>query len=666
MLKQQNANLNERRRKNLNRLLQEELSLLKIVTLAYLKNFVFSFVFRFSSKKYFLDSTTLSSLLVKYFDLDIISFFPQNSSWKSSHYKAAKYHLGHHSLEEQEISLTDNIKRIEGYLQAFEDLCEAQDWERANKIINLFLDTKTNLSLKSLYNILINWGYEQRASNLYAKLWQYSDINGKDDYFITLGNLFISLLKYEEGIDCYEKALTILQSKKNTTKSKRECRCLNVLGQTYTILGDYQSAVSHYSKVLEIIIENERKSGCWNKLKSRYWNKFWEKYSLFRSVFLLLNVAAMCIVFSLGNPALAQILVPIFILLNLSIPESIGVSENILSDTLNQLGYVYLKMEDYQTAIEYYQKALDEGSSNKKNTSELIDSLCNVGDLYLRIGDSQNSIVYYQKALNAVQNRILINKPIQEGTILQKLGSAHVIMKDYQKAEENYIEALVCFQKIENRSGEALVLNCLGNLYFDLGEYEKAKEYYQQALSIYKQTENDSNKSIVMKNLSTASQCLELAEAETIGSGFERFTEKAIKVIILAQEESWRLSYASVDSGLILLGLIGEGTGIAAVILRSNQISLEGARIEVKKIRGHGSENVEKDVKKEVPFTSNAKRLLELSTIEADRLGHKYVGTEHLLLGLIRGGDGAGVQVLKNLSVNLQRLRELILQAIAS
>lgn len=672
LFKNQDPNLKKRKnkRKSFNKVIQEELNLLKIVLLASLKHLFF----RFSSKKHFLDSSTLSLLLIKYLDLDLIILNKQSNSRESDAiYRAAKYHLGNCLLDEQEILFTDNIDRIEGYLQAFEDLCEVQDWERSNKIINLFLDTKTNLSLKSLYNILINWGYEQRASILYVKLWQYSDINGRDDYFISLGSLFIRLLKYEEGIDCYEKALTILQSKKNKTKSKSECRYLNLLGRTYTILGDYQSASKYYRKVLEIIIKNKRESGYWNKLKSEYWNKFWEKHSFFRSIFLLLNLAVLLLHFAaisifpvLVNPKLVEMHLLIFMLLNLSVPESIGVSENILVDTLNQLGYVYFKMEDYQTAIEYYQKALDEVSSNKKNSSELIDSLCNVGDLYLHTGDSQNSIIYYQKALQICQNRILVNKSIQEGNVLQKLGSAYVVIKDHQKAEEKYVEALICFQKIEGRSEEASTLSCLGNLYLNLGEYKKAIECYQQALLIYQQTKNPSNESIVLQNLKIASQYSGLAEAKTVGSVFERFTEKAIEVIILAQEESWRLSYDSVDSGLILLGLIGEGTGIAAVILKSNQISLEDSRVEVRKIRGHGSENVEKDVEKEIPFTSSAKRLLELSTIEADQLGHSYVGTEHLLLGLIRGEDGVGVQVLENLGFNLQSLRNLVLKAIAS
>jgi Clp amino terminal domain, pathogenicity island component len=143
---------------------------------------------------------------------------------------------------------------------------------------------------------------------------------------------------------------------------------------------------------------------------------------------------------------------------------------------------------------------------------------------------------------------------------------------------------------------------------------------------------------------------------------FGQFTEKAIKVIMLAQEESRRLRHNFVGTEQILLGLIGEGTGIAAATLKLNKVNLKNARIEVEKIIGRGSDKVAE----EIPFTPRAKRLLELSKIEADQLGHNHVGTEHLLLGLIRGGDGTGVKVLKKLGVDLQRLRNLVVQAIAS
>ena len=117
---------------------------------------------------------------------------------------------------------------------------------------------------------------------------------------------------------------------------------------------------------------------------------------------------------------------------------------------------------------------------------------------------------------------------------------------------------------------------------------------------------------------------------------FERFTEKAIKVIMLAQEEARRLGHNFVGTEQILLGLIGEGTGVAAKVLKSMGVNLKDARVEVEKIIGRGSGFVAV----EIPFTPRAKRVLELSLEEARQLGHNYIGTEHLLLGLIREGEG--------------------------
>ncbi|THG13048.1 hypothetical protein TEA_012136 [Camellia sinensis var. sinensis] len=126
---------------------------------------------------------------------------------------------------------------------------------------------------------------------------------------------------------------------------------------------------------------------------------------------------------------------------------------------------------------------------------------------------------------------------------------------------------------------------------------------------------------------------------------FERFTEKAIKVIMLAQEEARRLGHNFVGTEQILLGLIGEGTGIAAKVLKSMGINLKDARVEVEKIIGRGSGFVAV----EIPFTPRAKRVLELSLEEARQLGHNYIGSEHLLLGLLREGEGVAARVLENL-----------------
>ena len=141
---------------------------------------------------------------------------------------------------------------------------------------------------------------------------------------------------------------------------------------------------------------------------------------------------------------------------------------------------------------------------------------------------------------------------------------------------------------------------------------------------------------------------------------FERFTEKAIKVIMLAQEEARRLGHNFVGTEQILLGLIGEGTGIGPKVLKSMGVNLKDARVEVEKIIGRGSGFVAV----EIPFTPRAKRVLELSLEESRQLGHNYIGTEHLLLGLIREGEGVAARVLENLSVDLSKVRSQIIRSL--
>ncbi len=139
---------------------------------------------------------------------------------------------------------------------------------------------------------------------------------------------------------------------------------------------------------------------------------------------------------------------------------------------------------------------------------------------------------------------------------------------------------------------------------------------------------------------------------------FERFTEKAIKVIMLAQEEARRLGHNFVGTEQVLLGLIGEGTGVAAKTLKAMGLNLKDARAEVEKIIGRGSGFVAV----EIPFTPRAKRVLELSWDEARQLGHNYIGTEHLLLGLIREGEGVAARVLENLGIDLNKVRSNVIK----
>ena len=142
---------------------------------------------------------------------------------------------------------------------------------------------------------------------------------------------------------------------------------------------------------------------------------------------------------------------------------------------------------------------------------------------------------------------------------------------------------------------------------------------------------------------------------------FERFTDRARRVVVLAQEEARMLNHNYIGTEHILLGLIHEGEGVAAKALESLGISLEAVRQQVEEIIGQG----QSAPTGHIPFTPRAKKVLELSLREALQLGHNYIGTEHILLGLIREGEGVAAQVLQKLGADLNRVRQQVIQLLS-
>ncbi|PLZ97467.1 ATP-dependent Clp protease ATP-binding subunit ClpC [Fischerella thermalis CCMEE 5268] len=139
---------------------------------------------------------------------------------------------------------------------------------------------------------------------------------------------------------------------------------------------------------------------------------------------------------------------------------------------------------------------------------------------------------------------------------------------------------------------------------------------------------------------------------------FEHFTSEAIKVVMLAQEEARRLGHNFVGTEQILLGLLGEGNGVAAKVLTELGVTLKEARREVERIIGRGSGYLPP----EIPFTPKVKTLFEQAFKEARSLGHNYIGTEHLLLGLTEAGEGVAAKVLQNLGVDLKNIRSIVIR----
>src|SRR5690606_640503 len=140
---------------------------------------------------------------------------------------------------------------------------------------------------------------------------------------------------------------------------------------------------------------------------------------------------------------------------------------------------------------------------------------------------------------------------------------------------------------------------------------------------------------------------------------FGRYSERAQRVIVLAQEEARRLNYNYVGTEHLLLGLIREGTGIASKALQSLGINLDQVRGEVEKVIGRGSGAISG----EIGYTPRAKKVvMELAPEEARLLGHNYVGTEHILLGLIREGEGVAARVLENMGADLEKVRQQVIK----
>jgi ATP-dependent Clp protease ATP-binding subunit ClpC len=141
---------------------------------------------------------------------------------------------------------------------------------------------------------------------------------------------------------------------------------------------------------------------------------------------------------------------------------------------------------------------------------------------------------------------------------------------------------------------------------------------------------------------------------------FERFTDRARRVVVLAQEEARMLNHNYIGTEHILLGLVHEGDGVAAKAMAAMEISLEKVRQQVEEIIGRGAQAPSGHI----PFTPRAKRVLELSLRESLQLGHNYIGTEHILLGLIREGEGVAAQVLVRLGADLNRVRQQVIQLV--
>src|SRR5436305_2183656 len=139
---------------------------------------------------------------------------------------------------------------------------------------------------------------------------------------------------------------------------------------------------------------------------------------------------------------------------------------------------------------------------------------------------------------------------------------------------------------------------------------------------------------------------------------FERFTERARQVVVLAQDEARTLRHNYIGTEHVLLGLLREEQGLAARVLESLNVTVEDVRVQVARIVGQGDELTTG----QIPFTPRAKKVLELSLREALALGHNYIGTEHILLGLVRENDGVGMRILQGFDADADKVRDEIVK----
>jgi ATP-dependent Clp protease ATP-binding subunit ClpC len=143
---------------------------------------------------------------------------------------------------------------------------------------------------------------------------------------------------------------------------------------------------------------------------------------------------------------------------------------------------------------------------------------------------------------------------------------------------------------------------------------------------------------------------------------FERFTDRSRRVVVLAQEEAREFNHSHIGTEHLLLGVLHEGQGLAAMVLKSLGLTLDATRDEVEAILGRGRKE---QATGHIPFTPRAKKSLELSLRESLQLGSRYIGTEHLLLGLIGQDENVAIQVLRRLDVNLNDLREQVIRELS-
>jgi tetratricopeptide (TPR) repeat protein len=489
-----------------------------------------------------------------------------------------------------------------------------------------------------------------------------------------LGNLYMDQGRYAEAGVVYVRALAITEQHKGADHPETATR-LNNLANLYEVRGRYAEAEALYMRVLSI---TEQHLGAGHPETATRLNNLAILYEVW------------------GRAASAEELY----LRALKIDEgAYGPDHPNVAIDLNNLAQLYSTQRKYEQAEPLFRRAL---SINERKLGtihpEIAKNLHNLGDLYRRQGHYTEAEVAYKRALS-IKTQQLGGTHSSIANSLNGLALLNMEQRKYAEAEPLYKQALaICEEQLgANHPKTAIALNNLAGLYDEQGMYAVAAPLYQRALSIAEEqlgtthahtqaiqasytlllqksaSVSDSTsfgpiKSMAPDLATTYNELLELISrlkstlqvarsTQKNTDRFSEFTDTARNVLIFAQEEAQGFQHNYIGTEHLLLGLVRESEGVAAKALRSLGIELPKVRNTVESVIGRG----DRIVPGEIGLTFRVKKVLELSVDEARLLHHHSINTEHLLLGLIREGEGVGANVLEVLRVSLERVRIQIL-----
>jgi len=371
-----------------------------------------------------------------------------------------------------------NLEKVQNLLDAFDLLCQMEEFEKAIKVMAIPLDTPMAMQL---HNQLQVWGYYQASIDLYEK---FKDTEYADVYFTTLGDSYSHLNKYHEAIECWHQQLAYANSIDDWILA---ASTLNKIGNTCCQLGEFYKAIGYFQHswtCLEILESMTNNSSIVDILDAETVNE--TALSSLKEAEIL---QTKCLI--LGNLAnayteLAEYKIALTYLNScLSFTRKIGDSDG-EARTLNNLGCICQYFGNHHQAFEYFQESLTIAQHLNYRLREA-EALANIGSNYALLEKFEEQIQYSQQALTIFKE---INHSQNVGAMLNNLASAYTVLKKYDEAFRHSKESLKISQTLGDRQGEVCALEKLGHIRADLKEYHEATEYYEQSLVIAREMKN--------------------------------------------------------------------------------------------------------------------------------------------------------------------------------